>query len=69
MPQRWQNLAPGARDALQAAQVEATRVAPQFEQNLPDACSPQDGQIPTAAASVAEDFGEEEGGVIPIKLA
>ena len=69
VPQRWQNLAPGASDALQAAHVEAARVAPQFEQNLPDACSPQDGQATRAVASVAEDFGEGEDGVITIKLA
>ena len=54
---------------MQDAQVEAARVAPQFEQNLPEACSPQDGQATRVVASVAEDFGEGEDGVITVKLA
>src|SRR3569833_2893487 len=56
VPQRWQNLAPGVRGALQAAQLAATSVAPQFEQNLPDAFALQPGQVTTSAAeSVVED--------------
>ena len=43
-PQRWQNRAWGESAARQAAQVRATRLAPQALQNLPAAAAPQAGQ-------------------------
>src|SRR5215208_1096705 len=42
-PQRWQNRAWGERSARQAAQVRATRLAPQALQKLPDAALPHAG--------------------------
>ena len=57
VPQRWQNLAPGASAAPHAAQFVVTSVAPQFEQNLPEACLPHDGQVDVgAAAGVVGEF-------------
>src|SRR4051812_23573376 len=50
VPQRWQNFAPGVSGAPQAAQSADTSVAPQFEQNLPDALALHPGQVTTSAA-------------------
>jgi hypothetical protein len=53
-PQRWQNLACGARSARQPSQLRATRLAPQALQKLPDAGLPQAGQIGGDAVIAAE---------------
>ena len=54
VPHLWLNFAPGASDALHAEHVVAVRVAPQFEQNLPDACAPQEGQATVGSPEVSE---------------
>ena len=45
VPHRWQNLAPGDSDALQAPQVAPLSDAPQLAQNCPAAEAPQAGQV------------------------
>ena len=54
VPQRWQNFAPGVRDAPHAPHVAAASVAPQFEQNFPLAGLPHEAQIAAAPAGEGE---------------
>lgn len=70
VPHRWQKRAPGRSDALQAAQVAPASVAPQLEQNLPDACAPHDGQgeVEESPARAGEGAGDGVGEVIASKL-
>jgi hypothetical protein len=51
-------LAPGDSGALHAAQFAGASVAPQFEQNFPDAAAWQEGQVTPAGG------GDSVGAVI-----
>ena len=51
-PQSLQNLAPAANSAPQDAQTRAASDAPHAWQNLPDAGSPQRGQVVRSGESV-----------------
>jgi hypothetical protein len=63
VPHRWQNLAPGVREAPQAPHVAPASGAPQLEQNFPLAGVPHDAH---AAATPAG--GDESGEAMKRKL-
>jgi hypothetical protein len=44
-PQTWQNRAPGDSEASHLVQADCVKGAPQWVQNLPEACLPQLGQV------------------------
>ena len=54
VPQRWQNLAPGVRDAPHAAHAAPASGAPQLEQNFPLAGLPQDAHVVVPSADEGE---------------
>lgn len=60
VPQRWQNRAAGERGAPQDAHAAGARVAPQFEQNFPDAGDWHAGQMRSASGAADEDGGMGE---------
>jgi hypothetical protein len=61
VPQRWQNFAPAVSGAPHAAQFAAASVAPQLEQNFPEAAVWQEGQS-TVADGAPSGGVECEGG-------
>lgn len=60
VPQRWQNRAAGESGAPHDAQLAGAKVAPQLEQNLPDAGDWHAGQMRSAPGAADEDGGMEE---------